>query len=267
MSDSPVLVTRISPGVAEVRLNRPDKLNALTPAVFRALADAAQGLAAEPDLRAVVLCGAGRAFCAGLDLSAFAAGGDSISSGALAARTHGLANLYQSAGWAWRTLPVPVIAALTGVAYGGGLQIALGADIRLARADARLSVMEINWGLVPDMAGMALMQKLVREDVLRDLCLTGRVVSGAEAQPLGLVTAIEDDPHATALERAREIAGRSPAAVRAAKRLLNLASGASAESILLAESYEQAALLGSPEQRECVQARLENRAPSYAPKG
>jgi len=267
MSENPVLVTRPAPGVAEVRLNRPDKLNALTPAVFRALAEVGQRLAAEADLRAVVLCGAGRAFCAGLDLTAFGSAADSIAPGGLAARTHGLANLYQSAGWAWRTLPVPVVAALTGVTYGGGLQIALGADMRIARADTRLSVMEITWGLVPDMAGMVLMQKLVREDVLRDLCYTGRVVTGDEAKALGLVTALDDDPHAAALEKAREIAAKSPSAVRAAKRLLNLASSAPPESVLLAESYEQAALLGSAEQRECVQARLENRAPAYAPKG
>ena len=253
--------------VAEVRLNRPDKLNALTPAVFRALADIGQTLAAEADLRAVVLCGAGRAFCAGLDLAAFGGSGDSVSTASLAARTHGIANLFQTAAWAWRTLPVPVVAALTGVAYGGGLQIALGADIRIARADTRLSIMEINWGLVPDMAGMVLMQKLVREDILRDLCLTGRVVSGAEAKEFGLVTALHEDPHAAAIEKAREIAGKSPAAVRAAKRLLNLASSAPPESILMAESYEQAALIGSAEQRETAQARMENRAPAYAPKG
>ncbi len=267
MSEDPVLVVRPAPGVAEVRLNRPDKLNALTPAVFRALAEIGQRLAGEADLRAVVLCGAGRAFCAGLDLSAFGGGGESITAGGIAARTHGLANLYQSAGWAWRTLPVPVIAALTGVAYGGGLQIALGADIRVARADTRLSVMEITWGLVPDMAGMVLMQKLVREDVMRDLCLTGRVVAGDEAKSLGLVTELAEDPYSAALDKARAIAAKSPAAVRAAKRLLNLAASAPPESVLLAESFEQAALLGGAEQRECVQARLENRAPHYAPKG
>ena len=266
MSEEPVVVLPPAPGVADVRLNGPDKLNAITPAVFRGLANAGHMLSTEADLRAVVLCGAGRAFCAGIDLSAFQGAGESIAPGALAVRTHGIANLYQAAAWVWRTLPVPVIAALTGVAYGGGLQIALGADIRIAQADARLSVMEINWGLVPDMAGMVLMQKLVREDILRDLCLTGRVVSGEEAKDIGLVTALHDHPHAAALEKAREIAGRSPAAVRAAKRLLNLAASASPESVLLAESYEQAALLGSAEQHETVRARLENRAPAYAPK-
>ena len=209
MSEDPVLVLRPAPGVAEVRLNRPDKLNALTPEVFRSLADIGGLLASEADLRAVVLCGAGRAFCAGLDLSAFEGAGDSITGGALAARTHGLANLYQTAAWTWRTLPVPVIAAVSGVAYGGGLQIALGADIRIARADARLSVMEVNWGLVPDMAGVVLMQKLVREDVLRDLCFTGRVIAAEEAKDLGLVTALSDDPHAAAIEKAQEIARKS----------------------------------------------------------
>jgi enoyl-CoA hydratase/carnithine racemase len=267
MPDEPVVVSRPFPGVAEVRLNRPDKLNALTPAVFRALAAAGQSLAAEADLRAVVLCGAGRAFCAGLDLASFGGADDSITTGSLAARTHGAANLFQAAAWVWRTLPVPVIAALTGVAYGGGLQIALGADIRMARADTRLSVMEINWGLVPDMAGMVLMQKLVREDILRDLCLTGRVVSGVEAKEFGLVTALHEDPHTAAMEKAREVAAKSPAAVRAAKRLLNLASSAPPESVLMAESYEQAALIGSAEQRETVRARLEGRAADYAPKG
>ena len=253
-------------GVADVCLVRADKMNALDAAMFDALNAAIARLDGEPRLRAVVLHGAARAFCAGLDVSRF----EKISSGTdggvreLRPRTHGLANAAQHVAWGWRELPVPVIAAVHGVAVGGGLQLALGADIRLVTADVKMSVLEIKWGLVPDMAGMALMRRLLRDDVLRELTFTGRMVSGDEAVQLGLATRVCADPLAEAMALARQIAGRSPHAVRAGKRLLNFCTDASSHAaVLQAESDEQMAIIGGPNQTEAVRANLESRAPRF----
>ncbi|WP_101675772.1 crotonase/enoyl-CoA hydratase family protein [Alloalcanivorax mobilis] len=258
------------PGVREVRLNRPDKHNALDAEMFQALAGIGERLAAEPGLRAVVLSGEGPSFCAGLDMGNFSAmaegGGAGVGGGSrLEPRTHGDSNQPQYAAMVWRDIPVPVIAAVHGVAFGGGLQVALGADLRLARADSRWSVMEIKWGLVPDMAGMVLLNELARADQVRELCYSGRVFDGAEAQQLGLVTRICDDPRADALALAEQIAGRNPHAVRAMKRLLTRSAmpPAQAADVLLAESREQDAIIGSPNQVEAVYANLEKRVARF----
>lgn len=250
-------------GVAHVRLHRPDKLNALDPALFEGIAAAIAEIAAARDVRAVVLSGEGRGFCAGLDMGAMAGSGAGTGAGSGSGlltqeRTHGAANLVQHVAWGWRTLPQPVIAALHGVVLGGGLQIAGGADVRIVRPDARLAVRELHWGIVPDMAGYALWRGLVREDVLRELTYTAREFDGADAVRLGFATRLADDPLADALVLAREIAGRNPDAIRAAKRLFAVEGNAAA--ILCAESAEQAALLGSPNQREQVAANMEERA-------
>jgi enoyl-CoA hydratase/carnithine racemase len=260
----------ISQGVADVRLVRADKMNALDAAMFDALVATSGRLAGEKGLRAVVLSGEGRAFCAGLDMDRFAAmkenGGNGIVVGEkrdLAARTHGLANFPQQAVWGWRQLPVPVIAAIQGVAFGGGFQLALGADMRFLSPDARMSIMEIKWGLVPDMAGTPILAGLVRDDILRELTYTGRIFSAQEALSYGLATRICDDPRATAFEVAREIAGKSPEAIRAAKRMLNNLSIDPAAA-LLAESVEQLKLIGGPNQLEAVRANIDKRAPRFA---
>jgi len=257
----------IADGVAEVQLDRPDKLNALDPAMFDALIAAGGFLAREKSVRAVVLHGAGRGFSAGLDMQSFAAIAAGRREGAVAdlvARTHGDANAPQEAALVWRGVPAPVIAAIQGVCFGGGFQIALGADIRYVAPDARLAILEIKWGLVPDMGGIALMRELARGDVIRELSLTGREFSGAEALAFGFATAVHADPLAQARATAREIAGRSPDAVRALKRLLNGASDADMAAILLAESKEQAKLIGSPNQIESVRAGVEKRPPRFA---
>ena len=202
----------ISDGVADVRLVRADKMNALDAAMFEALVATSARLAEEKGVRAVVLSGEGRAFCAGLDMGRFAAmkekGGNGVAGGEkrdLSARTHGLANFPQQAVWGWRQLPVPVIAAIQGVAFGGGFQLALGADMRFLAPDARMSIMEIKWGLVPDMAGTPILASLVRDDILRELTYTGRIFSAQEALSYGLATRICDDPRAAAFEaRARD---------------------------------------------------------------
>jgi enoyl-CoA hydratase/carnithine racemase len=259
----------VSDGIADVRLVRADKMNALDAAMFEALVAATERLSNEKGLRAVVLSGEGRAFCAGLDMGRFAAmkegGGHGIPGAEardLTKRTHGLANFPQQAVWGWRQLPVPVIAAVKGVAFGGGFQLALGADMRLLSADARMSIMEIKWGLVPDMAGTPILASLVRDDILRELTFTGRIFSAQEALTWGLATRICEDPLAAAFEVARDIAGKSPDAIRAAKRMLNNLS-VDAGAALMAESVEQQKLLGSANQLEAVSANIEKRAPRF----
>src|ERR1700712_1549597 len=263
----------ISDGVADVRRVRANKMNALDAAMFEALIATSDRLSREKGLRAVVLSGEGRAFCAGLDMGRFAAmketGGNGIAGGEtrdLSARTHGLANFPQQAVWGWRQLPVPVIAAVHGVAFGGGFQLALGADMRFLSPDVRMSIMEIKWGLIPDMAGTPILASLVRDDILRELTYTGRIFSAQEALGYGLATRICDDPRAAALEVGREIADKSPHAIRAAKRMLNNLT-ADPGPALLAESIEQQKLIGGPNQTEAVRANLEQRAPRFADVG
>ncbi|WP_431927841.1 crotonase/enoyl-CoA hydratase family protein [Amycolatopsis tucumanensis] len=254
----------ISQGVADVRLNRADKRNALDPAMFAALVRAGERLKTEPGLRAVVLSGEGPDFCAGLDFAAFQAmrSGDRISADVDLPPADGPAKATgQRAAYVWTELPVPVIAAITGHALGGGLQVALGADIRIVAADAKLSVLEIKWGLIPDMTGTQVLPELVGRDVAKELTFTGRIVSGTEAVSLGLATRVADDPRAEALELARSIAGRSPDAVRAAKRLLDLPRDH--EAGFAAEQREITALIGSPNQVEAVTASFEKRAPRF----
>ena len=251
----------LAAGIADVRLNRPDKLNALDSAMFEALVEAGRGLRVERGLRAVVLSGEGRAFCAGLDVASFMGGGGR----SLFERSdESPANLAQRAAWIWTELPVPVIAAIHGVAYGGGLQIALGADIRFVTPDARLSVMEIKWGLIPDMSGSQTLRRLLRLDVAKELTFTGRVVSGSEAAALGLATHVSDTPREAALELAREIATKSPSAIRAGKQLLDASGVVDVETGLRLEERLQASLFGKPNQIEAVRANLEKREARFS---
>jgi enoyl-CoA hydratase/carnithine racemase len=248
-------------GVADVRLNRTDKLNALDPAMFAGIEAALAQLRRTQSLRAVVLSGEGRAFSAGLDMASMASGGASAGLD-LKDRTHGPANLFQHVAWGWRELPVPVIAAVHGIAFGGGFQIMSGADIRIVRPDARLSIMELKWGLVPDMGGLALWRTLVRDDLLRELTYTAREFSGEEALRYGFATRLADDPHAEAMALAREIAGRNPDAIRGVKRMVN-AYAHDAEALLMAESVEQAAVIRTANQIEAVRANMEKRPPLF----
>ena len=248
--------------VARVTLTRPDKMNALDDKMIKAIIAAGEDVAAS-DARAVILSGEGRSFSAGLDVTSFAklAGMDTESW--LMERSHGEANEVQAVAMVWRSVQVPVIAALQGAVYGGGLQLALGADIRIAAPDTKMSVMEMKWGLVPDMGGMALLPSLMRSDVLRLLTYTARPIGVEQAERWGMVTEIADDPLASALTLAAEIAGRSPSAIRAAKRLIDVAEAASRGEVLLAESREQAALIGKPDQMEVITAQMQGRAPVF----
>ena len=269
MSQPERVSVTVEGGVADVRLNRPEKINALDQAMFQALADTGDRLARDRGVRAVVLSGEGRGFCAGLDFEAFMgmAGADrgSGTSRGLMGRPEGrVANLGQQAAYTWTELPVPVIAAVHGVALGGGLQVALGADLRIVAPDARLSVLEIRWGLVPDMTGTDVLPRLVGLDVAKELTWTGRMVEGTEAVRIGLATRVSDDPLGDALALAREVAGKSPHAVRAAKRLLNQSGRVDLARQLLDESAEMGALIGSPNQAEAVRAYFEKREPVFA---
>jgi len=255
----------INSGIAEVRLSRTEKRNALDRAMFDALIDAGETLKRAQRLRAVVLSGAGRGFCAGIDMRVLAdmESGKIAGVDHLASRTHGICNRFQYAAWVWREVPVPVIAVVHGFALGGGFEVALGADIRYLTPDVRLAVMEVRWGLVPDMGATQLMRHLAREDIVRELAYTGREFSGTEAFAYGFATRLADDPRALALETASQIADRSPDAVRALKRLFNRAVVVGPEAGLIDECIEQQALVGSRNQMETVHADREGRKPRF----
>ncbi len=247
--------------IADVRLNRPDKHNAIDRAMFDGLAEAITRVAGDESLRAVVLSGEGASFCAGLDVQSFIS--DPAVLEELLARGDDGLNLVQRVCLGWRGLPVPVIAAVHGNAFGGGLQIALGADIRLFGPDAVLSIMEIKWGIIPDMGITQTLRDLVSLDVAKELSFTGREIDAGEAVRLGLGAGIAESPHEAAMELAGEICTRSPDAVRAAKRLFNEAWHADPAEALALETELQRQLLFSPNQVEAVRANFEKRPPVW----
>ena len=257
-----VAITMQEDGVAQVRMIRADKMNALDPAMFDTLIEAGEVLHSMPGLRAVVLAGEGRSFCAGLDLGSMA-NTNRHEAVPLIDRTHGNANRAQQVAMQWRKLPVPVIAAVHGVCFGGGLQIASGADIRVVDPTARMAVMELKWGLVPDMGGYALWKGMVRDDVLRELTYTNREFTGAQAGEYGFATIVDPNPVARATAIAADIANRNPHAQRAAKRLFNRYLEVGTDEILMAESVEQTALIGSRNQIEAVMSQMEKRKAEY----
>ncbi len=259
-------------GVADVRMVRSDKMNAIDNAMFEALTEAGKVLCADRAVRAVVLSGEGRAFCAGLDMGSFAAMAGPPRAGEaptqkLFERGPSGANRAQLAAWIWQEVPVPVIAAVHGVAFGGGLQIALGADIRIVAPDARMSVMEVKWGLIPDMSASQTLRRLVPIDVAMELTFTGREFSGAEAKELGLATRVSATPREDALALAAEIAGKSPDAIRAAKKLFEDAWHAPTADGLRLEENLQRGLIGKPNQVESVRSNFEKRAARFQDPG
>ena len=279
MSDR--VTVHIDGGVADVRLNRPDKLNALDGDMFVALVDAGARLAKDPAVRAVVLSGEGRAFSAGLDFSGFMAmagggrgtvdrGGEAAESEAAGdigaiGRTDGrITHLAQQAAHCWSEVPVPVIAAVWGHCLGGGLQIALGADLRIVHPETKLSVLEIRWGLSPDMTATATLPRLVGPDVAKELTWTGRMVTGDEAVRLGLATRASATPLEDARALAADIAGRSPQAIRGVKRLIDQSGTVSLAQQYADERQVIGSLIGTPNQVEAVAAYFEKRTPSFA---
>ena len=247
--------------IADVRLTRADKMNAIDPAMFEGIGAAIDALHPRKDVRCVVLSGDGKAFCAGLDMSSMAGGGSGLTS---RDRNDQGAILPQHVTWGWRNLPMPVIAAVHGVAFGGGFQIMSGADIRIAAPETRFAIRESYWGLVPDMAGFPIWRGLVRDDVLRELIYTAREFDAEEALHHGFITRITADPHAAAMALARDIAGKSPNAIRGAKRLCNMAHDADPLAMLEAETNEQVAVIGQPPMMEQVAANMQKRAAVFA---
>jgi enoyl-CoA hydratase/carnithine racemase len=263
MSEDRVRVRTGAGGVATVTMVRSDKHNALDQAMFEGLVKAAEQLAGDASVRAVVLHGEGKSFCSGLDVASFMSGEGGT--GVLLARDEDrLANFAQRVTYDWSLVPAPVIAAIHGNCFGGGLQIALGADIRIAAPDAKLSIMEIKWGLVPDMGITQTLPRLVPIDVAKELTFSGRIVSGSEGLELGLVTRTASDPLSAAMSLAEEIAQKSPEAVRAAKRLYDEAwtSNDTAAALVL-ESELQTGLIGKPNQIAAVVAGMSGEPPVF----
>lgn len=261
---------QIENAIADVRLNRPEKMNAIDHEMIAALIETGKSVESNPSVRAVVLSGEGRAFCAGLDFSLFnamAGQGDSSQGRALAniadRRDNSPANLAQRCAFIWQEIPIPVIAAVHGVAFGGGLQIALGADIRYIAKDARISIMEMKWGIIPDMSGTQTTRNLVRLDVMKELTFTGRIIEGPEAVKLGFATYLSENPRKDAMDTAGRIATMNPDAIRAAKRLLNTTARGPVADGLNLEFELQASLIGQPNQIEAVMANLEKRPPKF----
>lgn len=249
--------------VATVRLSRPDKHNAVNLDMFEALATAGKTLGGDRSVRAIVLAGDGPSFCAGIDLGVFKAGALQDLVAKMEPAADSPANFFQRAAYIWREVPVPVICALHGAAFGAGFQIAMGADLRYASAGCQMSVMEIKWGIIPDMAITRTLAGILASDVAKELAWTGRTVAADEALRLGLVSAVVEDPLQKALELANTIAERSPDAIRGIKRLFEMSPDMAVADALRLEAELQMKLLGSPNQAEAVAAELEKRAPIF----
>lgn len=253
--------------VADVRLNRPEKMNALSMPMFEAITAMAERVMTDRSIRAVVLSGEGKAFCAGLDLAnftdpnAFGNGG----SGPFGPGRGGFwPNFYQKPGYLWKDVPVPVIAALHGPVFGGGFQIALGADIRIAHPEVQMSLMEIKWGLIPDMSGTQTLRDLVRMDVAKELAFTGRIVRGTEAEKLGLVTRLDENPREAALALAREIATKNPEAIVLNKLIFESTwHGDDARGLQMEEKLQAQIIMGH-NQVEAVMAAMQKRPANFS---
>ena len=272
-----VIVT-ILDGIADVRLDRADKRNALDPAMFDAISRAGKDLVTNKDIRAVVLSGNGTSFCAGLDFGSFQIMADSGSANtngkpkndsqkenAGAMSPGAITHLAQQICWVWQEVPVPVIAAIQGHALGGGMQLALGADIRVAHPETQFAMREVHWGLIPDMTGTLMLSRLVRDDVAKDLVFSARIISGAQAHAFGVVTRLSESPLEVAMQIAREIAERSPDAVRGAKALINRLSNAGAAEHFAEERRIISSLIGKPNQVEAVMSNFEKRSANFVP--
>lgn len=249
--------------IARVTLNRPDKMNAINVDMFVELGELSQRISADRSIRAVVLSGAGDNFCAGIDTSVFGSDGPATGPDSMAPQSPSPANLYQRAAYVFREIPVPVICAVHGVAFGGGAQIALGADIRYAAPAARFSIMEAKWGLIPDMAITVTARNIMPLDRVKELAYTARVIDAEEAATIGFVTGVHDSPLDAALATAEAIAGRSPNAIRGMKALFDGAWTAPVDEALALEARLQLGVMGGANQREAVLANMEKRAPKF----
>jgi enoyl-CoA hydratase/carnithine racemase len=259
------VVVKIEDHVANVMLNRAAKRNAIDIDMFSALIETGESLAQDSSVRAVVLHGDGDHFCAGIDVSVFQTNSlvDDLANRMEPRNDYG-ANFLQSSATVWKGMPVPVIAALRGITFGGGFQIAMGADIRISAHDLQMSIMEIKWGLIPDMGISMTLPGVMPQDRVKLLAYTGRIMTAAEAFEAGAITALDDDPLATAISLAREIAGKSPDAIRAIKTLINSSWAANSASGLHLEVALQKAVMSGENQAEAARANMENRVPNFS---
>ncbi len=263
--DPGTVTCTIDDGIAQVRLSRPDKLNALTLDVLDQLVATAHELRADKTLRAVVIAGDGDSFCAGLDFATVLREPSRVAR-AFVPRPWRGTNTFQEACWAWRRVPVPVIAAVHGHCLGGGLQIALAADFRYATPDSTWSVLEGKWGIIPDMSGIRSLAELTSIDTAKRLTMTAEMFTGKEAHDLGLVTELDADPVVAATAFAQELAGRSPDALAAAKRLFNDTWTASPRRTFARERLEQAFLLAARNTKVAREAAFAKVRPAFGPR-
>ncbi|WP_445946472.1 crotonase/enoyl-CoA hydratase family protein [Shewanella sp.] len=229
-------------GIAYVTLSRPDKYNALNFDMFKAIDKVIKQLQQDKQLRLVILSGAGGNFSSGLDVKSLNKD-PSKALNLLFKWLPGNANLAQRVSLGWQRLPVPVIAVIEGICYGGGMQIVLGADIRIASDNAKLSIMEAKWGLVPDMAGLAGLRQLIGKDQALKLTYTAEVIDAEKAFAIGLVTEVSLEPMARAKALAEQIMQTSPDACAAIKLSINRSWTGSLRSLLSRESVSQVRLL------------------------
>ena len=255
----------IQDGIARVRLDRPDKLNALTLQTLDDLVSTARLLRRDRTLRAVVISGEGEAFCAGLDFGSVLRQPRRIVTSFVPRPWRGT-NTFQEACWAWRRLPVPVIAAVHGHCLGGGLQLALAADFRFATPESQWSVLEGKWGIIPDMTGVRTLAQLVGIDTAKRLTMTAETVSGKDALDLGLVTGLDADPVAAALDLAERLMGRSPDQLAAAKRIFDATWSAGPRRTFARERVEQAWLLAARNTKVAREAAFRKIAPEFGPR-
>jgi enoyl-CoA hydratase/carnithine racemase len=247
----------VEDGIAHVRLDRPDKLNALTLDILDDLVATANRLRKDKSLRAAIISGEGDAFCAGLDFASVMRNPAGIAK-AFVPRPWRGTNTFQEAPWAFRRIPVPVIAAVHGHCLGGGIQIALAADFRIATPDSRWSVLEGKWGLIPDMSGIQSLKEVVGIDQAKLLTMTAEVFDGSRAKELGLVTQLDNDPVAGARRLAKELSTKSPDALAAAKRLFNDTWTASPRKTFARERAEQLVLLAARNTKAAREAAFKN---------
>jgi len=243
----PVLID-IKNEIAFVTLNRPNKHNALNMAMFTAIDNATKRLRKDKSIRAVIVNGEGVDFCTGLDVKSV------MSSGANAAKLlfkwlPGQSNLAQRVSSAWRKVPVPVIMVLHGRVWGGGLQIALGGDFRIASPNTSFSIMEAKWGLIPDMGGTLAFKEQMPVDQAKLFAMTGQEISSDLALSYQLITETSEDPMSRALELANNFKRQSPDALAGVKRLYNNAWSKSQRFALAKESWYQIKVMFSKNQR------------------
>ncbi|AZR42188.1 crotonase/enoyl-CoA hydratase family protein [Marinobacter salarius] len=249
--DSERVLITIEDGIAIVTLNRPDKYNGLDMPMFEAITRAAKTLKKDRSVRAIILNGAGDAFCSGLDVKTVSKNPVNFLK-LLVKPGRRISNLAQNVGYLWRDVPAPVIAVTHGYCFGGGFQIALGADFRFSTSDCEFSIMESKWGLIPDMSLTVTLRELVPIDLAKELTMTARRFDGTEAKAMGLVSRVSDDPIAEAMNFARELAERSPDAVAASKLLFNRSWNATDRTALDWETKLQKKVLGRANQRIAV---------------